>query len=188
MSTSVIKSETVASAAAADDTPNAAGRARQREVMWDIQQRLVAHLAAGRTTDMSEAFLELRASIYSDEDRFRAERQKLFESLPLVAGLSCDIPNAGDTLTFDEVGPPILIVRGKDGVVRAFLNRCRHRAARLVDDCGHRARLNVRSRRQTDRATGRGRFSGPGPRGAQPRPRAGEGMVRADLCDRQGGR
>ena len=60
------------------------------------------------------------------------ERHDLFLRLPLVAGLSGDIPNAGDSLLFEGSGRPILILRDADGHVRAFLNQCTHRGARLV--------------------------------------------------------
>jgi phenylpropionate dioxygenase-like ring-hydroxylating dioxygenase large terminal subunit len=37
----------------------------------------------------------------------------------------------------DETGQPILVVRGTDGVLRAFLNVCRHRSARVEPkSCG----------------------------------------------------
>jgi phenylpropionate dioxygenase-like ring-hydroxylating dioxygenase large terminal subunit len=123
------------------DEVNAEGRARQRVTMRDMQRRLVAHLAAGRTTDFAEAPMEIDPAIYTDPARFEAERRALFQRLPLVAGLSCDIPEPGDMMTFDAAGPPILITRGNDGEVRAFLNACRHRGARVVSDCSPRKRM-----------------------------------------------
>jgi carnitine monooxygenase subunit len=36
-------------------------------------------------------------------------------------------------LVFDAAGPSILVMRGKDGIVRAFLNMCTHRGAKLVE-------------------------------------------------------
>jgi phenylpropionate dioxygenase-like ring-hydroxylating dioxygenase large terminal subunit len=123
------------------DGSNANGVARQREVMRNIQRRLVAHLGAGGTTDMADDCMVISSRIYADQELFEIEQKKLFETLPLVAGLSCDIPERGDVMTFDEVGPPIIIVRTASGGVRAFLNRCSHRAARLVGACSHQSRI-----------------------------------------------
>jgi carnitine monooxygenase subunit len=39
----------------------------------------------------------------------------------------------GDWLTFDMLGERAVVMRGKDGVLRAFHNLCRHRGARVVD-------------------------------------------------------
>ncbi|QLC25416.1 aromatic ring-hydroxylating dioxygenase subunit alpha [Parasphingopyxis algicola] len=98
-----------------------------------INRRMV-DLIAAKTTDMADGPLPLHKSVYTDEERFAAERERLFLSEPLVAGLSGDIPDAGDILLFDAAGPSILAMRGKDGEARAFLNMCTHRGARLVEE------------------------------------------------------
>jgi nitrite reductase/ring-hydroxylating ferredoxin subunit len=73
-------------------------------------------------------------SFYTDQEQFERERERLFRTMPLVACLSSDLPSAGSYRTFDDTGIPILIARGGDGQVRAFLNICPHRASRLVRD------------------------------------------------------
>ena len=40
---------------------------------------------------------------------------------------------AGAWLARDRLGIPLLLVRQEDGAVRAFLNVCRHRGARVAD-------------------------------------------------------
>ena len=43
----------------------------------------------------------------------------------------------GEYRLFTKAGPPILLIRGKDGELRAFYNTCRHRGAPVVrDDAG----------------------------------------------------
>jgi phenylpropionate dioxygenase-like ring-hydroxylating dioxygenase large terminal subunit len=106
-----------------------------------MQRRLVNHLAAGGTTDMCSSSMAVDVRIYTDPERLAAERKEMFLKLPALAGLSCDIPQPGDVIVFDALGPSILVVRGKDGKVRAFLNSCRHRAVKLVHECGHARRL-----------------------------------------------
>ena len=62
------------------------------------------------------------------------EKEHVFRNHWQIAGHVSDVPNAGDYLTIDVVGERALIVRGKDGVVRAFHNMCRHRGSRVVAD------------------------------------------------------
>lgn len=118
--------------------------ARRKDSALESMRRMVAHVAA-KTTDMAPTPMPLPKEVYIDPVRFEAEREKLFLGQPTVAGLSCDIPEAGDLLVFDAAGPSILVVRGKDGVARAFLNMCTHRGARLIEESEphseHRSRL-----------------------------------------------
>src|SRR5215475_7138166 len=65
------------------------------------------------------------------------ERGLFFRRDPLFVGLSCLLPRAGDYMTHDYAGVPMLLVRHKDGNLRAFLNVCRHRGARVADGSGH---------------------------------------------------
>ncbi|WP_225029627.1 aromatic ring-hydroxylating oxygenase subunit alpha [Xinfangfangia pollutisoli] len=75
----------------------------------------------------------LPAWTYDSKALFALERAQVFLSHWQVAGHESDIPNPGDWLTFDLLGERALVVRGQDGVPRAFLNLCRHRGARVVD-------------------------------------------------------
>ncbi|HEY1969016.1 MAG TPA: aromatic ring-hydroxylating dioxygenase subunit alpha [Pseudonocardia sp.] len=71
---------------------------------------------------------------YTSEARFAAERDVLFGHTPQAVALSGELPEVGSFKTIDELGVPIVVVRGEDGVVRGFLNVCGHRGARLVED------------------------------------------------------
>ena len=68
------------------------------------------------------------------------EQQVLFRKHPMLMGFASDWAGAGDFRTDDYAGLPILIVRGRDGKLRAFLNVCRHRGAKVAQGCG-KARL-----------------------------------------------
>ena len=85
-------------------------------------------------TPMATGPLVLNQSVYTSETRFEAEKEHIFLNQPLVAGLSGDVRNPGDMLLFDAAGPSILVMRSKDGIVRAFLNMCTHRGAKLIED------------------------------------------------------
>ncbi len=75
----------------------------------------------------------LPAWTYHSQAMFELERDALFLTHWQVAGHENDIPAPGDWLTFDLLGERALVMRGQDGVVRAFHNLCRHRGARVVD-------------------------------------------------------
>jgi phenylpropionate dioxygenase-like ring-hydroxylating dioxygenase large terminal subunit len=69
---------------------------------------------------------------------FALERDHLFLTHWQIAGHVSDVPAAGDWLSFDLLGERAVVMRGADGVVRAFHNLCRHRGARVVaGDSGH---------------------------------------------------
>ena len=75
----------------------------------------------------------LPAWTYHSSALFDLEREKLFLTHWQVVGHVGDIPAAGDWLAFDLLGERAVVMRGNDGVVRAFHNLCRHRGARVVD-------------------------------------------------------
>jgi phenylpropionate dioxygenase-like ring-hydroxylating dioxygenase large terminal subunit len=115
----------------ADIDPLISASARRDRAAKEMLARLVAH-AATRETDRADSALAVPATAYTCPDRFALEQQKLFREMPLVAGLSQDIPNPGDVMLFEAAGPSILVGRAKDGTVRAFRNLCTHRGAKLL--------------------------------------------------------
>ena len=75
---------------------------------------------------------------YCDPDIYRLEQDRIFAREWTLIGFSPQMPNPGDTLARDVAGRPVFAMRGRDGGLRAFLNICRHRAARLVPEgAGH---------------------------------------------------
>ncbi|MGL6211681.1 MAG: aromatic ring-hydroxylating oxygenase subunit alpha [Paracoccaceae bacterium] len=80
----------------------------------------------------------LPAWTYHSKALFALEREKLFLTHWQVAGHESDVPNPGDWLSFDLMGERAVVMRGQDGILRAFHNLCRHRGARVVDGAtGH---------------------------------------------------
>lgn len=70
---------------------------------------------------------------YHSPALFNLEKALVFLTHWQVAGHECDLPAPGDWITFDMLGERAVLMRGADGVVRAFHNLCRHRGARVVD-------------------------------------------------------
>jgi carnitine monooxygenase subunit len=83
----------------------------------------------------------ISSSVYVDAELFEHEKQKLFRRVPLMLASACELPAPGDYKTIEVAGIPILVSRGKDGAIRAFLNACTHRGAKLARDCGHAKRF-----------------------------------------------
>lgn len=82
----------------------------------------------------------LPAWAYTSEELFDLETDALFRRHWQLAGHIANIPKPGDYFCFDMLGERALIVRGKDDIVRAFHNVCRHRGSRVVaEDCGSRS-------------------------------------------------
>lgn len=71
---------------------------------------------------------------YTSAERFAAEREKLFLDQPRIVAHASELPAADDFLRREVTGLPLLLTRDGDAVVHAFLNVCRHRGARLVDE------------------------------------------------------
>jgi phenylpropionate dioxygenase-like ring-hydroxylating dioxygenase large terminal subunit len=112
-----------------------------RKAGWMAQaRRMAAHIRNG-TSDLAPSAMRNDVAVYTDPVRHAAERQKLFRETPVVACLSSDLPKPGSYRLFDETGVPIVVVRGGDGDVRAFLNICMHRGARLVREREGTAKL-----------------------------------------------
>ncbi|HZO47307.1 MAG TPA: aromatic ring-hydroxylating dioxygenase subunit alpha [Xanthobacteraceae bacterium] len=89
-----------------------------------------------------DEFLSLPGWLYHDAEFFAHEAERVFRPSWQVVCHVNDIPQPGDYHTFDFLNEAIVVIRGDDGVVRAFHNVCRHRASRLVD--GPSGHCNVR--------------------------------------------
>ncbi|MGA2187872.1 MAG: aromatic ring-hydroxylating dioxygenase subunit alpha [Steroidobacteraceae bacterium] len=79
----------------------------------------------------------LPAWVYSHPELARLERERiLMPSWQIVCHLN-SIPKTGDYATFDLGPESVLVLRDRDGSVRAYHNVCRHRGARLLDGAGN---------------------------------------------------
>jgi len=96
-------------------------------------------LKAGRMTveQPSARASTLPPDFYRSPEIFDLEVQKVFRRNWHSVGHMAEIPNAGDFFRFDLAGEPLLIVRGKDGVVRALSAVCRHRWMLLAEGSGN---------------------------------------------------
>jgi phenylpropionate dioxygenase-like ring-hydroxylating dioxygenase large terminal subunit len=91
----------------------------------------------------ADAVMRNPARNYADPARLEAELQSLFLGRPVFAGLSVDCPDTGSYITREVAGVPIAIVRQKSGELKAFVNICPHRGARLFEGDGQKRRFVV---------------------------------------------
>ena len=94
----------------------------------NLAERALSHFREG-STDQSESVMKMPIEAYTDPDRYKRESNLIFRHLPMAAALSIELPEAGNYKAMTVLDVPILLVRGKDGKARAFLNVCRHRGA-----------------------------------------------------------
>jgi phenylpropionate dioxygenase-like ring-hydroxylating dioxygenase large terminal subunit len=87
-------------------------------------------------------FPDIPAGRYTDPTFFELEREHIWRRSWLCVGHQGEMPDLGSYRLCDETGSPILIVRGRDRVFRAFYNTCRHRGGPVVREaCGKAAML-----------------------------------------------
>ena len=71
------------------------------------------------------------------------EIKNIFQTLPLMAAMTIEIPNPGDYKSLEITGVPILVTRCKDGKVNAFRNVCTHRGAIITEPgIGNKSRFS----------------------------------------------
>lgn len=77
--------------------------------------------------------------IYTDDAIYRREIERIFEGPTWsYAALECEIPDPGDFKRTTLGEKSVIIVRGRDGVVRGLLNQCAHRGTQVCQaECGH---------------------------------------------------
>ncbi len=102
-------------------------------------RKLLAHLD-DRTTALADGIYRNPVTDYTCPEQAERERELFFRNGPINIGLSGLLPRAGDWMTHDYAGVPILILRRADGSLGAFFNVCRHRGARIVEGCGNGAK------------------------------------------------
>jgi phenylpropionate dioxygenase-like ring-hydroxylating dioxygenase large terminal subunit len=99
-----------------------------------VIERVLAHVR-NDTTDEGEEIWREPVENYRNEERLGRELAVL-RRVPVPFCPSAALREPGDYVARHAAGVPILAVRGKDGMVRAFRNACRHRGAEVADGMG----------------------------------------------------
>ncbi|MEV5840225.1 Rieske 2Fe-2S domain-containing protein [Nocardia sp. NPDC052112] len=101
----------------------------ERDEKIRLTQRLIAHVD-NNTTDYAENLLRVSFSVFDDPELADKERAVVRRFPHIVAHVD-ELQKAGDFLTTELIGTPLLVVKQSDGSVKAFANVCRHRGAKV---------------------------------------------------------
>jgi Rieske 2Fe-2S family protein len=94
-------------------------------MQMDIRSNVLRQLKTRR-----EGF-SLERPFYIDEDYFKLDMEMIYYRDWLFMGHDCELPKPGAYFTVQIGDYPVVIVRGRDNVIRAFHNSCRHRGSRV---------------------------------------------------------
>ena len=86
--------------------------------------------------DRERGIFQLDRAAFTEAALFELEMKYIFERNWVFLAHESQIPNPNDFITTKIGRVPILVTRDKSGDVRAFVNACSHRGARL---CRERA-------------------------------------------------
>lgn len=78
---------------------------------------------------------------YHSKDYQSRERERLWMRVWQIAGRADAIPESGDWMEYRLFDQSWIIVRGRDGTIRGFVNACRHRGNLLCKGKGHSSRF-----------------------------------------------
>jgi len=76
-------------------------------------------------------------SVYTSEIFLAEEQRHIFAQDWICVGRAETLPNPGDYLTLTLAGEPVIVLRDRDGQIRAMSNVCRHRMSTLLEGRGN---------------------------------------------------
>src|SRR5271166_2870446 len=79
----------------------------------------------------------LPPACYTSREFYQRELSNIFLKCWNLIGRAEYVKKPGDYFTLSLVGVSLIIMRGDDGRIRAFINSCRHRGAKLLEGEGH---------------------------------------------------
>ena len=78
----------------------------------------------GAFDEVAQCSWSLPSHYYTDPEICARQTEGIFKRSWACVGHLCDLTEPGSYLTDDIAGQPVLVLRGKDGVLRAFFNVC----------------------------------------------------------------
>ncbi|WP_407792364.1 aromatic ring-hydroxylating oxygenase subunit alpha [Pigmentiphaga litoralis] len=96
-------------------------------------------LASGfeKTRDHLLRARHLPGDVYSSNEIYALEKDRIFMTHWLSVGRVEEIPNVGDYMTFSVMNEPIIISRTGPETVNVCMNMCLHRGVAVASGCGH---------------------------------------------------
>ena len=100
----------------------------------DVIERVFQHID-NNSTDLGDTVWHEPTEHYHSQGRFDAEIA-LLKRLPVPFCPSVALAEKGSYVARTASGTPLVVVRGMDGEVRAFINACRHRGMQVAKGSG----------------------------------------------------
>jgi phenylpropionate dioxygenase-like ring-hydroxylating dioxygenase large terminal subunit len=100
----------------------------------EVIERIFRHIDKS-TTDLGDTVWREPVDHYQSQQRFDAEIA-LLKRLPVPYCPSIALPEKGSYIARKAAGTPLVVVRGVDDRVRAFINACRHRGMQVANGSG----------------------------------------------------
>ena len=95
-------------------------------------ERLIGRDALERIEAPLEEAGALPNAAYTSDAFLELENERLFARGWTLAGCAHQIPGPGDGLPVTVAGLPLILLRNREGEIRAFHNVCRHRGAQIL--------------------------------------------------------
>ena len=116
--------------------------AHDRNKLIGLAKRLLAHNLNG-TTDQADGIMVKPVADYTDNEIISSEVNKIFYDHPVPVALSAEFKENNSYKATKVIDTPLLITRGEDGVVRTFINICKHRGAPVCPEgTGKKSKFN----------------------------------------------
>ena len=116
--------------------------AHDRNKLIGLAKRLLAHNLNG-TTDQADGIMVKPVADYTDNEIIISEVNKIFYDYPVPIALSAEFKENNSYKATKVIDTPLLITKGEDGVVRTFINICKHRGAPVCPEgTGKKSKFN----------------------------------------------
>lgn len=95
---------------------------------------------AALKTSAARPFTEAKAmppAVYTSEAVCAAELERIFAREWICVGRAEALKTPGDYLTYELAGQPVVVIRGRDGQIRAMSNVCLHRMSTILTGAGN---------------------------------------------------
>lgn len=103
--------------------------------------RRALELLRNETTDKFDDVIDFEPGEFTDPVLAKEERDHIFGTVPSIVAHSSELAKPNDFMTVQMPRNNIIVVRQKDGSVKAFVNLCRHRGALLETQEKGRCRI-----------------------------------------------
>lgn len=103
-----------------------------------IQAQMVKLLgrAAGTVEPPKPCLHRIPVALYTDDEHYQREQRGIYQRRPLILCHESQLAQPGEAIVHDWLGLPLVTVRDRDGSINTFMNVCRHRNMRLVENTG----------------------------------------------------